>query len=197
MKRKILQYPDERLRLVSQPVKQCTEEIQNLVEDMIETMIDANGIGLAAPQIGVQLRVVVIARSIIEAIERAEKGESHTMGKEIDDKEPLPIDHDEEQPLECLTLINPAIQCSGDIITYQEGCLSVPEYRDFVQRYSHVVLSALDVQGNPYVLEAQGLLAVCIQHELDHLEGKLFIDKLTYLKRSLYHNKITKKQKKR
>lgn len=194
MKREILQYPDERLRLVSQPVEKFTPELQTLIQDMIETMIDAHGIGLAAPQIGVQQRVVVIARSIIEEIERMENEEIQTMGEELDSEEESLIE-EKESPLECLVIVNPTLTCSGDIITYQEGCLSVPEYREFVERYSNVTLSAYDGEGNPYTLDASGLLAVCIQHELDHLEGKLFIDRLSYLKRSLYHNKITKRYK--
>lgn len=180
MIRTILQYPDERLRIVSTDVDGVTSEIRLLIDDMIETMIDANGIGLAAPQIGEHKRIVVIAKSIIEAIERAEHGEES---------------NDVEEELTCLILVNPTITCSGEKVSYQEGCLSVPEYREMVERYSHVQLNALDEHGNSYSLDAEGLLAICIQHELDHLEGKLFIDRLSFLKRSLYDKKILKRNK--
>lgn len=189
MKREILQYPDERLRLVSQPVESFTPELTTLIEDMIETMIASEGIGLAAPQIGVQLQVVVIARSIIEAIEKAEKQRASEQEVSVQEES------QESIPLECLIIVNPTLTCSGTMITYQEGCLSVPEYREIVNRHSNVTLSAYDGEGNPYTIDAEGLLAVCIQHELDHLAGKLFIDRLSYLKRSMYHNKIMKQYK--
>lgn len=200
MKREILKYPDERLRIVSQPVDSVTQEIRTLVNDMIETMIAANGIGLAAPQIGEHKQVVVIARSIIEAMEQEEETEEDMNIEEeiFSEEEIVEIDsqEQEEHELECLILINPIIELRGESITYQEGCLSVPEYRELVTRKSIVVLRAIDIDGNPYELEAEGLLAICIQHELDHLEGKLFIDRLSFLKRSLYEKKIMKRLEK-
>ncbi|MGL4722833.1 MAG: peptide deformylase [Desulfovibrionaceae bacterium] len=172
MLREILQYPDTRLTKKADPVTIFDDSLQILIDDMIETMLHSNGIGLAAPQIGISLEAIVIAKSIIENIEKDEEYD--------------------EQESEILVVINPTITTNGDPLTYQEGCLSVPHYRENVTRPEHVLLQAFTTSGEPYSLEANGLLAVCIQHELDHLIGKLFIDRISFLKRSLYDAKIFK-----
>lgn len=174
MIRDILSYPDERLAIQSEPVEHFDDEIAVLIEDMTETMLAKKGIGLAAPQVDVRKRVIVIARSIIEALENDTYAE-------------------EDHTVETLVLVNPQLELAGEHIMYEEGCLSVPQYRDLVPRRSIVHVTAQDIQGNPYALTAEGLLAICIQHECDHLEGKLFIDRLSFLKRSMYDKKLQKK----
>lgn len=153
---RIVQFPDPVLKKVARPVKTITEEIRTLVRDMIDTMYDAPGIGLAAPQVGVSFRVIVVD------VEWRDK-----------DRHPR-------------AYINPEIVASSGKIKIEEGCLSVPEYGAEVQRASHVVLAALDEDGKPVEVEAEGLHAVCFQHEVDHLNGMLFIDRLSTLKRGLY-----------
>lgn len=160
--RPILEYPDERLRTKAAPVESVDAEVQQLVDDMVDTMYDARGIGLAATQVDVHRRVVV-----------------------------MDVSDDNSAPL---VLINPRYTPLGDDKEpLSEGCLSIPEYQAEVPRYLKVALNALDRNGEPYALEAEGLLAHCIQHELDHLEGVLFVDYLSPLKR----NRILKKMQKR
>ncbi|MYL23284.1 peptide deformylase [Vreelandella massiliensis] len=160
--RPILEYPDERLRTKAVPVEHVDAEVQQLVDDMIDTMYDARGIGLAATQVDVHRRVVV-----------------------------MDVSDDNSAPL---VLINPRYTPLGDVKEpLSEGCLSIPEYYAEVPRYLKVTLNALDRNGEPYELEAEGLLAHCIQHELDHLEGVLFVDYLSPLKR----NRVLKKMQKR
>jgi len=153
---RIVQFPDPVLKKAARPVKTITEEIRTLVRDMIDTMYDAPGIGLAAPQVGASLRVIVVD------VEWRDK-----------DRHPR-------------AYINPEIVASSGKIKLEEGCLSVPDYGAEVQRASHVVLAALDEDGKPVEVEAEGLHAVCFQHEVDHLNGMLFIDRLSVLKRGLY-----------
>jgi peptide deformylase len=161
--RDILVIPDKRLREVSKPVTQITDEVRALVEDMYETMYDAPGIGLAAIQIGVPLRVVTTDCS--------------------------PRD-DEAQPL---TLINPEIlELSGEDVPYEEGCLSIPDYYEEVVRPQNARVRYMDIEGKTHEIEATGLLSTCIQHEVDHLDGKLFIDYLSSLKRSRVMSKFKK-----
>lgn len=158
--------PDKRLREVSKPVDQITDEVRQLVEDMYETMYDAPGIGLAAIQIGVPLRVVTTDCSARE-----------------DDAEPL-------------TLINPEIlELSGDEVPYEEGCLSIPDYYEEVVRPEVARVRYMDLDGQTHEIEASGLLSTCIQHEVDHLDGKLFIDYLSMLKRSRVETKFKKAAK--
>ena len=153
--RDILILPDKRLLEVSAPVAEITPEIRTLVEDMYDTMYDAPGIGLAAIQVGVPLRVVVTDCS--------------------------PRD-DEAQPL---TLVNPQIvELSGEPVPYEEGCLSIPDYYDEVRRPPVARVRFLDIEGQPQEIVATGLLSTCIQHEVDHLDGRLFIDYLSAFKRS-------------
>ncbi|OMH39464.1 peptide deformylase [Motiliproteus sp. MSK22-1] len=160
----ILEFPDPRLRTKATPVTEVDGEITQLIDDMFETMYDAPGIGLAATQINVHKRVVVIDLS-----------------------------EDKNEPM---VLINPEYDILDDEREEsQEGCLSVPEYYETVERANHILLRALDRNGEPYELEATGLLAVCIQHEIDHLEGKLFVDYLSTLKRNRIRSKLEKKHR--
>jgi len=153
---KIVQFPDPVLKEVARTVGTVTDEIRTLIRDMVDTMYDAPGIGLAAPQVGVSLRVIVVDVAWREK-----------------DRSPR-------------AYLNPEIVASSGRLKFEEGCLSVPDYQAEVDRASRVVLRALDVDGKPLEVEAEGLLAVCFQHEVDHLNGKLFIDRLSALKRGLY-----------
>ncbi|PQA88126.1 peptide deformylase [Hyphococcus luteus] len=164
--RPILTAPDARLRQVSKPVETVDGELRALMDDMLETMYDAPGIGLAAIQVGVPLRVIVMDLA----------------GK---DEEPEPR-----------YFVNPEIlDPSEDMNVYEEGCLSVPEYFDEVERPARCRVKYLDYDGNEQILEAEGLLATCIQHEMDHLEGVLFIDHLSRLKRERVLKKLKKEQR--
>jgi len=159
----ILHYPDPRLRTQARPVETVDAELRQLVDDMFETMYAAPGIGLAATQVNVHKRVVVID-----------------------------VSEEKNQPL---VFINPEIVSKEGVEEMQEGCLSVPGYYDLVQRADRVKVRALDRDGNPFELEADGLLAVCIQHEIDHLDGKLFVDYLSELKRKRVRKKLEKEAK--
>ena len=159
----ILHYPDERLRTVAQPVSEVTEEIQQLTDNMLETMYDAPGIGLAATQVNVHQRIIV-----------------------------MDISEEKNQPL---VLVNPEIVEKDGEQEFDEGCLSVPGIYETVQRAEHIKLRALNREGEEFEMEADGLLAVCIQHEMDHLMGKLFVDYLSNLKRQRIRKKLQKQQK--
>ncbi|WP_346795713.1 peptide deformylase [Halomonas sp. Bachu 37] len=160
----ILEFPDERLRTKAAAVETVDDEVRRLVDDMLETMYDASGIGLAATQVDVHRRVVVM---------------------DVSDNRDSP-----------LVLINPSYVPVGDEREpLQEGCLSIPEYYADVPRALKVQLKALDRHGEPYELEADGLLAHCIQHECDHLEGVLFVDYLSPLKRDRVMKKMQKRHK--
>jgi len=159
----ILNYPDERLRTIAQPVIEVSKEIQQLTDDMLETMYNAPGIGLAATQINVHQRIIVIDAS-----------------------------EEKNQPL---VLINPEILEKDGEQDFEEGCLSVPSIYETVQRAQHIKISALNREGNSFEMEAEGLLAVCIQHEMDHLQGILFVDYLSQLKRQRIRKKLQKQQK--
>lgn len=160
---KILTFPDPRLRKKAQPVREVDDRIRQLVDDMLETMYAAPGIGLAATQVDVQLQVVVID-----------------------------VSETRDQPL---CLINPRILTREGTIQREEGCLSVPGFYEPVTRAERVSVEALDREGKPFRLDAEGLLAVCIQHELDHLEGKLFVDHLSLLKRQRIRYKLEKQRR--
>lgn len=160
----ILCYPDPRLHKVAKPVAQVDERIQTLVKDMLETMYDAQGIGLAATQIDVHERVIVIDVS--------------------------------EKRNEPMTLINPEILwASEEKQLGEEGCLSVPGIYDGVERSIAVKVKALDESGNSREIDAEGMLAICIQHEMDHLLGKVFVEYLSPLKRNRIKTKLVKAQK--
>ena len=157
----ILVYPDPRLRTIAQPVKAVDDRIRTLIKDMIETMHDAQGIGLAATQVNVHEQVIV-----------------------------MQIPEDQEEPR---VLINPTIiERDGETI-HDEGCLSVPEYYAPVKRAESIKITALDSQGEIYELEADDLLAICIQHEMDHLQGKVFVDYLSRLKQDRVRKKLLKR----
>ena len=158
----ILEYPDPRLRKKAKPVVTVDDDIKRLVDDMFETMIDSHGIGLAASQVDVHQRVIV-----------------------------MDLTEDGSQPR---VFINPEIEVLNDTTEpYDEGCLSVPGFYETVARPSNVMISALDREGKPFQETASGLLAICIQHEIDHLEGKLFVDYLSPLKRQIIRKKMKKK----
>ena len=160
----ILEFPDERLRTKAVAVETVDDEVRQLVDDMLETMYDAQGIGLAATQVDVHRRVIV-----------------------------MDVSDDRSTPL---VLVNPTYTPIGDEREpMQEGCLSIPEYYADVPRALKVHLKALGRNGQPYELEAEGLLAHCIQHECDHLEGVLFVDYLSPLKRDRVMKKMQKRHK--
>lgn len=161
----VLQYPDPRLERISQDVKEITPELRELVDDMIETMYARDGIGLAAPQIGEAIRLVVIDIS------------------GPDKREDLRV------------LVNPKLTLSGDEVESEEGCLSVGDFRSCVMRREFAKIEATDLDGKPVVIDADGMLAICAQHECDHLDGVLFIDHISRLKRSMLDRKIKKKGK--
>lgn len=162
--REVLQFPDPRLKEVSKPVTEITDEIRELARDMCDVMYDEPGIGLAAPQVGVSLRMFVID---------TEWGDEGT----------------ERNPQ---VMINPEFTRMEGKIVWEEGCLSVPDYVADVERPGEVTIKAMDLDGNEIVEEATGLRAVCLQHEFDHLDGKLFIDRISRLKRGLYVKKRKK-----
>ena len=157
----ILRYPDPRLHTRARPVAVVDEAIRQLIKDMAETMYEAPGIGLAATQVDVHLRVVIIDIS--------------------------------EDRSDLRAFINPEILEKSGEQTCEEGCLSVPGIYDKVTRAERVRVRALDARGEPFELEAEGLLAVCVQHELDHLEGKVFVEYLSQLKLNRIKARLTKK----
>ncbi|MBA2352894.1 MAG: peptide deformylase [Burkholderiales bacterium] len=158
----ILQYPEPRLHRVAAPITGITPEIRRLVDDMAATMYDAPGVGLAATQVDVHKRVVVIDVS--------------------------------ETRDQLLVLINPEIVEASGTAEHEEGCLSVPGVFDTVTRAKRIKARALDVEGRSFEVETEGLLAVCIQHEIDHLQGKLFIEYLSRLKQSRIAAKFKKQR---
>lgn len=162
--RDVLQFPDPRLKRVSEPVSEVTDAIRELAADMCDVMYDEPGIGLAAPQVGEAIRLIVVDTEWTE---------------EGNDKNPL-------------VLVNPEIVEKDGKITWTEGCLSVPDFTADVERAARVTLRATDLDGAPVEIEARELQAVCFQHEIDHLDGVLFIDRISRLKRSLYVQKRKK-----
>ena len=162
--REVVQFPDPRLKLVSKPILEINDEIRELAADMIEVMYDEPGIGLAAPQVGVSLRLFVIDTDW----------------------------SDEELGRNPLVVLNPEISEREGRISWDEGCLSVPDYNAVVERDAKLTLRGLDLEGKPIEERAEGLRAVCIQHEVDHLDGILFIDRISRLKRGLYAKKRRK-----
>jgi peptide deformylase len=160
----VLHFPDPRLRLKAKPVAQVDASIQRIVNDMLDTMYEAPGIGLAATQVNIQKQIVVID-----------------------------VSEERNQPL---CLINPTIIAQEGSYCMDEGCLSVPSIYDEVERAQKVTVQAFNQAGEAYTLTAEDLLAVCIQHEMDHLEGKLFVDYLSPLKRERIRKKLEKQQRK-
>ncbi|NLD68788.1 MAG: peptide deformylase [Limnobacter sp.] len=160
----ILKYPDPRLHRVAEPVREVDEEVRTLVRDMAETMYAAPGVGLAATQVDVHRRVVVIDVS--------------------ETKDDLKV------------FINPEIVASSeDYKSYEEGCLSVPGVYDEVERPDRVTVRALGLDGQPFTIEASGLLAVCIQHEIDHLNGRVFVQYLSRLKQNRIRTRMLKAER--
>lgn len=160
----ILEFPDPRLRTVAKPVTVFDESIEQLVSDMIETMYEAEGIGLAATQVDVHKQVIVI---------------------DVSDERNEP-----------LVFINPSFEIiDKNLHEYREGCLSVPGYYEDIKRPQRVKVSAQDTSGEAFEIEPEGLLAVCIQHEMDHLKGKLFVDYLSALKRNRIKQKLQKERR--
>lgn len=159
----ILIFPDDRLRKVATPVEKVDDNISTLLDDMFETMYEAPGIGLAATQVNVHQRIVVID-----------------------------VSEDKTEPL---TLINPEIISKEGEAEGEEGCLSIPGIFENVSRAERITFRALDRDGQPYEKQADGLLAVCVQHEVDHLDGKMFVDYLSALKRRRIKKKMIKHEK--
>lgn len=159
----ILEFPDPRLRTKAKPVTQVDDGIRRLVRDMLDTMYDAPGIGLAATQVNVHKRVIVIDLS-----------------------------EDKSAPL---TFINPEVEPVGGEKEHEEGCLSVPGYYEPVVRPDRIRVKALNEKGESFEMECDGLLSVCLQHEMDHLEGVLFVDHISRLKRDRIRAKLQKKQR--
>ncbi len=166
----IVLYPDPRLREETTPVEEITAEIRALLDDMAETMYDAPGIGLAAPQIGSNLRICVVDVGFPE------------------DED----DGDDEPKRNLYKLVNPRIVAKEGEVDSEEGCLSIPTIREKVKRAEKVVVQALNELGEEIELEADGLFGICLQHEIDHLDGVLFIDYLSKLKKQLVKSKIKK-----
>jgi peptide deformylase len=176
--------PDSQLRLVSTPVAEITPEIRTLVADMFETMYDAPGIGLAAIQIGVPKRVVTLDVAKRAASEQADPEDTDA---EVDQEKR------DAQPRNPIAFINPEITWSSEERSvYEEGCLSIPEYYEEVERPASVKVAYTDLDGKRQEIEADGLLATCIQHEIDHLNGVLFIDHLSRLKRERVTKRFAK-----
>lgn len=156
----ILEFPDPRLRTQAQPVAIVDDELRSFIANMFETMYEAPGIGLAATQVNVHKRIIVVDVS-------ENRDEPHAF-------------------------INPELTLSGEIIETEEGCLSVPGFYEPVTRHEFAFLRALNLQGEPVEIQLEGLLAVCVQHECDHLKGRLFVDYLSNLKRTRIRRKLEK-----
>jgi len=160
----ILEFPDPRLRKIAEPVAEVNDDIRQTLDDMVETMYHAEGIGLAATQVNVHLRMLVID-----------------------------ISENRDTPM---FFINPEVKIlDPEPLGHEEGCLSVPGFYELVQRPRKVLTSAVNREGENFELEAEGILAVCIQHELDHLNGKLFVDYLSLLKRQRIKSKLEKEHR--
>jgi peptide deformylase len=160
--RRILTYPDPALKVTATPVENLTGEVASLAEDMVETMYAAPGVGLAAPQVGVSERVIVVD-----------------------------VDH-EHRGVHLIKLVNPVVVEREGTIVWEEGCLSVPDFTAEVTRAGRVLVTGWALDEKEVAIEATGLLAVALQHEIDHLDGKLFLDRISRLKRDLYKRRLRK-----
>jgi len=170
MKLNIVEYPDRRLRQKSEEVKTFDEKLHKLLDAMNPFMINTNGIGLAAVQVEHNIRALILN---------------------------IPDEEGEQPPENLLEIINPVMVNKSGETTYQEGCLSVPQFYEDVKRYEQITINYQDRDGNTQMLEADGLLAIAIQHEMDHLEGILFIDHLSYARRKKFEKEYKKMQKER
>jgi peptide deformylase len=174
MQREILVYPDKRLKEVSKEVTEFDQELHTLLDDMYETMINKNGVGLASIQIGVPLQVLIIN---------------------------IPVDTDSEDPAiqqpkeNTLEVINPKILSLDGKTKYQEGCLSVPGFFEEIERYKFIRVEYQDRFGKSHILEDDDFLAIALQHEIDHLNGKIFVEKLSLLKRKKFEKEWKKRKK--
>ncbi|QCI21773.1 peptide deformylase [Buchnera aphidicola (Hyadaphis tataricae)] len=162
---KILSYPDERLRMIAKPVNDINEKIKTIANNMIETMYQKNGIGLAAVQVNIPLQIIVVKKM--------------------------------ENQKNDLILINPEIIKKKGSVSTEEGCLSIPEYRSSVPRSKYITVKTSNIYGKEIEFEATSILSICIQHEIDHLYGKLFIDYLSKFKRQRLRKKIEKMNNKK
>ncbi len=172
----ILKFPDARLRKKGVAIKKVTPELQTLAADMLETMYSFRGIGLAAAQVDKQVRLIVL----------------DTRPRENGRYKPEQMTELEAAAVQPLIIFNPVIVKKEGKTTYDEGCLSVPTYFETVERFNWIEFSGLNLQGAPFTLQTDGLLAICIQHEIDHLDGKLFIDRLSPVKSMRLKSKIKK-----
>ena len=168
MKLPIVVYPDKRLKEISKEVTDFNADLHIFLDDMYDTMLESNGLGLAAIQVDVAQRILLLC---------------------------IPDEEGEQSPDDLLEVINPVMSNAQGIIVYQEGCLSVPSFYEDIERYEKLTLTYLDRHGKENVLEAEGLLSVAIQHEIDHLDGKLFIEKLPYGRRKKFDKEYKKLQK--
>ena len=166
MIRTVITYPDKQLKLISQTVENFDDKLAIILDDMYDTMMEENGVGLAAIQIALPLRILLL--NIPD-----EEGEQH--------KENL------------IEMINPTVSNEAGSAVYQEGCLSVPGFYEDIERFETVTASYFDRHGKQHTLDATDLLSVAIQHEMDHLEGKLFIEKLSYAKRKKFEKELKRK----
>lgn len=172
----ILKFPDPRLRKKAKPVSEVTPELKTLAENMLETMYQFRGIGLAATQVGQEVRLLVMDTRPKE--NGRYKIEDMT---ELEQAVPQPI-----------ILFNPEIVASEGETTFDEGCLSVPGYYETVSRFDYVEVKGLNEHGDEIIIKTDGLLSICLQHEMDHLDGKLFIDRLSVIRANRLKNKIKK-----
>jgi len=168
MIREIVVYPDKRLKLVSREVEEFNGALHDLLDDMYDTMVQSNGVGLAAIQVGVDQRVLIINE---------------------------PDENDAQLKENTLEMINPVIIERSGSTKYQEGCLSVPGYYDEVERYKYVKVEYFDRHGQSQTIEDDGFLAIAMQHEMDHLDGKVFVEKLSFTKRKRFEKDWKKRQK--
>jgi len=159
----IEKYPSEVLKRKALPVEKVDDAVRTLMDNMLETMYASSGVGLAAPQVGMGTRVIVVDANISE---------------------------DDDYPV--LMLANPEITRAEGSVEFEEGCLSVPGFTTLIKRPSEVTVKALDREGNEAIIEADGLLAIVLQHEIDHLEGKLILDRASTIKREFYRKRIRK-----
>jgi len=173
MIREIVVYPDKRLKLISKPVTEFDTTLHTLLDDMYDTMRSRNGVGLAAIQIGVDVRALIINIPLED-----EENEQHDQPKE-----------------NTLEMINPVIVAEDGHEKFQEGCLSIPGVYEDVERAKHVKVEYYDRDGKKQTIEDDGFLAIAMQHEMDHLEGKVFIEKLSYIKRKKFEKEWKRKIK--
>jgi peptide deformylase len=164
----VVTYPDKRLKLISEEVTAFDAELHSFLDDMYDTMLASNGIGLAAIQVGKPIRVLIIN---------------------------LPDEEGNQHKEDVIEMINPVISHGKGTTTYQEGCLSVPGFYEDIERFEHIVVSYCDRKGTEHIIETDGLFSIAIQHEMDHLEGKLFIEKLSYSRRKKFEKEYKKLQK--